>query len=191
MRVLWGCTGSVATVKVPEAVIRLRYAGHEVQVVCTDRARFMLLGGPASRYNAASFRALLDGGTRVWSDQDEWPADYTVGESDVLHIELRKWADVLVIAPLSANTLAKLAHGLCDDLLTCIVRAWDASKPVYVAPAMNTLMWTNPLTAKHLAMLPSNYIIIPPVDKTLACKDTGVGAMASVDEVCPKVLSKL
>lgn len=59
----------------------------------------------------------------------------------VLHIELRRWADVLVLAPLSANTMAKVAHGLCDNLLTSVVRAWDYAKPMIVAPAMNTYMW--------------------------------------------------
>ena len=68
----------------------------------------------------------------------------------VLHIELRKWADVFVIAPLDANTLAKLAVGLCDNCLTCVWRAWDLAKPVVLAPAMNTLMWQHPFTRRHL-----------------------------------------
>ncbi|CAB4317634.1 unnamed protein product [Prunus armeniaca] len=62
-----------------------------------------------------------------------------MGDS-VLHIELRCWADIMVIASLSANTLSKIAKGLCDNLLTCVVHAWDYSKPFFVAPAMNTLL---------------------------------------------------
>jgi len=65
----------------------------------------------------------------------------------VLHIDLAKWADIFVIAPCSANTLAKLAYGICDNLLTSVARAWDADRPLVIAPAMNTHMWTHPHTA--------------------------------------------
>jgi phosphopantothenoylcysteine decarboxylase len=79
----------------------------------------------------------------------------------VLHIDLRNWADVLLIAPLSAHTLAKIAHGLCDDTLSCIVRAWDfgpsvsrlTGKPILLAPAMNTAMWEHPLTQQQLEVI--------------------------------------
>ena len=107
----------------------------------------------------------------------------------VLHIELRKWADVLLIAPLDANTLAKLAHGLCDNLLTCIVRAWDGRKPLIVAPAMNTLMYEHPFTQQHLNILRHlQYTVVDPVSKPLACGDVGVGAMAAVDALVDAVL---
>ena len=65
-------------------------------------------------------------------DEAEWRGWQKVGDP-VLHIELRRWADVFVVAPLSANTLAKMANGMCDNLLTCVVRAWDFSKPLLVA----------------------------------------------------------
>ena len=71
----------------------------------------------------------------------------------MLHIELRRWADLFVIAPLDANTLAKLAGGLADNCLSCVWRAWDLARPVVLAPAMNTLMWEHPLTARHLRTL--------------------------------------
>ena len=189
MKVLWGCTGSVATVKVPEAVVRLREAGYEVKVVATEPGLRMLRDGPAERYAREAFEAMTrgEGKVEVLTDADEWPRGYTVGKDTVLHIELRKWADVLVIAPLSANTLAKLVNGLCDNLLTSVVRAWDASKPIVVAPAMNTLMWEHPLTARHLSALPSWFRVVPPVSKTLACNDTGVGAMAAVADVVAAV----
>jgi len=96
MKILVGCTGSVATIKVADLVRRLAAAGHQVQVVATANARHFLSGVPAE--------------VRVWTDQDEW--DMWKGRGDpVLHIELRKWADLLVIAPLDANTLAKMANG--------------------------------------------------------------------------------
>ncbi|XP_057970436.1 probable phosphopantothenoylcysteine decarboxylase [Malania oleifera] len=114
----------------------------------------------------------------LYTDEDEWSSWSKIGDG-VLHIELRRWADIMVIAPLSANTLAKVAGGLCDNLLTCIVRAWDYSKPLFIAPAMNTFMWTNPFTERHLITVDELGIsLIPPVSKRLACGDYGNGAMA-------------
>lgn len=71
----------------------------------------------------------------------------------MLHIELTRWADCLVVSPLSANYLAKLAHGLCDDLLTSVARAWSPAKPVLLEPAMPGAMWDHALTREHFAAL--------------------------------------
>ncbi|KAJ1550223.1 putative phosphopantothenoylcysteine decarboxylase, partial [Cladochytrium tenue] len=103
----------------------------------------------------------------------------------VLHIEMRNWADAFLIAPLDANTLAKIAGGLCDNLLTCILRAWDVTKPVIVCPAMNTHMWIHPMTAMHLKVLRDTlgYTVIPPIAKKLACNDVGIGAMEEVPAI--------
>src|SRR5205823_969202 len=86
-------------------------------------------------------------------DEDEWPGQKYQRGDTVLHIELRRWADLFLVAPLDANTLAKLANGLSDNCLTCVWRAWDPARPVMLAPAMNTLMWEHPLTARHLRQL--------------------------------------
>lgn len=99
--------------------------------------------------------------------EDEWKAWNRLGDS-VEHIALRDWADLLIIAPLSAHTLAKIAHGLCDDTLSCVVRAWDfghyssnnnsipgSGKPILLAPAMNTAMWEHPLTQQQLSQIQS------------------------------------
>lgn len=99
----------------------------------------------------------------------------------------------MVIAPMSANLLAKVANGLCDDLITCVIRAWDTDpangRKILVAPAMNTFMWTHPITAQQLSTLTdawsvktgdshaSWFEVLPPQVKTLACDDTGQGGM--------------
>ena len=80
--------------------------------------------------------------TRTSGPAGRRPAD--ARGDPVRHIEFRHWADLLVVAPLDANTLAKFAIGLCDNFLTCLFRAWDFAKPVILAPAMNTLMWDHP-----------------------------------------------
>ncbi|KAM3686723.1 hypothetical protein ACJW31_10G024000 [Castanea mollissima] len=122
-------------------------------------------------------RASLPKDVLLYTEDDEWSSWKKIGDN-VLHIELHRWADIMVIAPLSANTLGKIAGGLYDNLLTCIVRAWDYSRPLFVAPDMNTFMWNNPLT-EHLMLIDELGIsFIPPVTKRLACRDYGNGAMA-------------
>jgi phosphopantothenoylcysteine decarboxylase len=207
-KVLLGVTGSVAAIGTPELFAELKRAGHEVKVVATKASLYFF--GPASLESLDSNRAVRDPSV-VILDEDEWPGREAgrryVRDDPVLHIELRRWADVLVIAPLDANTLAKLANGLADNCLTCVWRAWDVSKPVILAPAMNTLMWEHPLTGRHLQQLaesvgPSvpdglsleaiiNWIngkqsklrIVGPQSKRLACGDIGLGAMAAVAEI--------
>lgn len=126
----------------------------------------------------------------VYDDADEWSMWRGRGDP-VLHIELRKWADAMLIAPLDANTLAKIAQGLCDNLLTSIVRAWDPHKPLYFAPAMNTYMWENPLTYKHMEIVKGllGYREIPSVEKELICGDKGYGAMAAPAMIASVVAS--
>lgn len=100
---------------------------------------------------------------------------------------------MLIVAPLDANTLAKAANGLCDNLLSSVLRAWDArAKPVLVAPAMNTAMWNHPVTSQQLSMIRSyGYRLVDPVEKTLVCGDRGIGAMAQVDSIIAGLLQML
>ncbi len=200
-RILLGVTGSVAAIKTPDLFAELVNQGHEVRIVATRPATYFF-----------DAHALRD---HVSLDEDEWPGHrYTRGD-DVLHIELRRWAEVFVIAPLDANTLAKLAGGLCDNCLTCVWRAWDTSRPVLLAPAMNTLMWQHPLTARHLRQLAADagapppegvtlealpawinancrvLRVIPPESRLLACGDIGVGAMAGLGTIAGAVARAL
>lgn len=172
MNVLLGVTGSVAATLTPKLVAALRAAGHEAQVVATKPSLYFF-----------DPEAL---GTRLWQDTDEWPSDHYTRDQPIPHIELRRWAEVLIIAPMSANTLAKIAHGMCDNLLTSVVRAEDRSKPIVLAPAMNTMMWEHPATAEHLATLTRWYprlTVVAPVAKHLACGDNGIGAMAPIEAI--------
>jgi phosphopantothenoylcysteine decarboxylase len=201
--ILLGATGSVAAIRVPELYRQLRLAGHAVKVVATRAALYFF--DPAA----------LDREVVVL-DEDEWPGrdEGRLWQRDepVLHIELRRWADLFAVAPLDANTLAKLAHGLSDNCLTCVWRAWDTTRPVVLAPAMNTLMWLHPLTGRHLRQLAadcgggeapagldldelvawinercSRLRIVGPQSKRLACGDVGVGAMADVEEIVNEI----
>lgn len=169
---LIGVTGSVATIKLDEIVERLQ-PHFTVRVVATQAALHFTEYSP------------------ILTDKDEW-SQWNKRGDPVLHIELRKWADVLLLAPLDANTLAKIANGLCDNLLTCVVRAWDMRKPVWVAPAMNTHMYTHPMTERHLSVLRDfGFHIIPPISKELMCGDTGTGAMARPEDIAARIVDSL
>jgi phosphopantothenoylcysteine decarboxylase len=203
-KILLGVTGSVAALRTPELYARLRRAGHQVKVVATNAALYFF--DPADLDPSRPER----NPQVVVLDEDEWPGR-TAGrryrrDDPVLHIELRRWADLLAVAPLDANTLAKLANGLADNCLTCVWRAWDPARPVVLAPAMNTLMWEHPLTAGHLRQLAAaageapagldldaligwintacpRLRIVPPQSKRLACGDVGMGALANLEDI--------
>lgn len=181
--ILVGATGSVATIKVPQLVGELTKGKGkvEVRVVMTESA---------SKF-VSDEDILAAGATHIYRDQDEW--DTWKEAKSVLHIALRRWAHVFVIAPLDANSLAKLAGGLCDNLLTCVARAWDMQRPLLFCPAMNTHMWTHPFTARHVKVLEDelHYVHVPPIAKKLACGDVGVGAMASVESIALCVVKAL
>ncbi|XP_013374304.1 PREDICTED: phosphopantothenoylcysteine decarboxylase isoform X2 [Chinchilla lanigera] len=116
------------------------------------------------------------------------PGMWKCRSDPVLHIELRRWADLMLVAPLDANTLGKVASGICDNLLTCVIRAWDRNKPLLFCPAMNTAMWEHPVTAQQVGQLKAfGYTEVPCVAKKLVCGDQGLGAMAEVETIVDKV----
>lgn len=178
--IILGITGSVAAIKTKNlAEILSKFAN--VRIVTTQQAEYFI---------QPDLDALKQLDIPIFRDADEWPplkGRYQVGEP-ILHIEMRRWADCLVVAPLDANTLAKISHGLCDNLLTSMIRAWDWEKPVFLSPAMNTMMWENKPTAEQIAILKNwGAHIIEPVEKMLACNDFGMGAMASVEDIAMRV----
>lgn len=167
MNILIVVTGSVAGIKVSELTQKLWAIPYsEVKVVATQNGK-----------------KFLDQDMSVIDDHNEWSSK----QDKILHIELRNWADVLVFAPLSANTMAKLALGLCDNLATSIYRAWNFNKPVILCPAMNTQMWNNYPTNKYIKILSKKTKILYPIRKRLACGDVGIGAMCKVDDIVKAV----
>ena len=206
--IILGLTGSVASIKAEDLISSAASIPREevdldpnadiipaIRVVATKAAKHFFDWDEAIENCAWA-------GVGFHEDEDEWLDWKKVGDP-VLHIELRRWADIMVVAPCSANTLAKMANGLCDDLLSCIVRAWDFNDPykrMVIAPAMNTMMWESPFTRKHLATLvelgggtmddQNRVVIVGPVEKTLACGDVGNGAMAAPADIM-KMVEKL
>lgn len=204
-RIILGVSGSVAAVRTPALFSTLRREGNQVRVVATEPSLHF--------FDPADLGPLDPSGGPLYRDADEWPARRWNRNDPVLHIAFRDWADVLILAPLDANTLGKVAFGLCDNFLTCLARAWDYSaKPVILAPAMNTQMWRNPATRRHLATLLEDHgdgkhgqdwtldeadavfarhaarlVLVPPQSKRLACGDVGVGAMAEVVAIAEAV----
>lgn len=183
--VLIAVCGSVAAIKLPllvDEIKNLELGSHQVsiKVITTEKAK-----------NFYSLEEVRSKGIEVLGDEVEWSSWSKMGDP-VLHIELRRWADVLLIAPLDANTLAKMATGMCDNLVTCVTRAWDLNKSLIFCPAMNTAMWNHPVTNENIAKLESwGYIHVQPIAKRLACGDTGCGAMQEVKEIAKIVRETL
>ncbi|QDU62124.1 Phosphopantothenoylcysteine decarboxylase [Planctomycetes bacterium Pan216] len=170
--ILWGVTGSVAAIRADRLASSLGELGR-LRVVVTDRAKH--------------FRPAFPREVDVHDDEGEWREWEQLGDP-VLHIELRKWADLFVIAPLSANTLAKITAGIADNLLLSVARAWNYRVPFVVAPAMNTMMWDHPVTCRSLELFRSwGGHVVEPIEKELACGDVGVGALAEADTIAAKV----
>lgn len=171
MNVLLGITGGIAAYKTPELVRHLRKRGHAVRCVLTANG---------ARLVARDALAAVSGAPVA---MDLWPED---GRMD--HIDLARWADRLVIAPATANALAHLRLGLADDLLTTLALAFEPSRPRFLAPAMNTVMWNQPAVQEHLAvLLQRGWRCIGPVAGDLACGEQGVGAMTAPEAIAEAV----
>lgn len=191
-RILIGCSGSVATVKLPELVTELIKKEFEVKVILTRNSFFFF--ERSKDYNNEKwieFERLFDPKTHLYVDENEWESWNVIGDP-IPHIELRRWADILLIAPASANIISKASIGITDNLLLSVMRAWDFTKPCLLCPAMNTFMWIHPSTANSLNILRSwGWHIIDPIEKKLACADVGSGAMASVSSIVSTVVDYL
>ncbi|OXV09528.1 hypothetical protein Egran_02709 [Elaphomyces granulatus] len=196
---LLAASGSVATIKLPLIISSFANRSNlSIRIVLTKSATHFLAGQSPEQPTVASLTSLPHVDS-VHLDEDEWIEPWT-RDSKILHIELRRWAHLLAIVPMSANLLAKVTGGLCDDLLTNIIRAWDidSSNPkrptIIAAPAMNTMMWAHPLTAKQIAILNEEwgwFEVLPPQVKTLACGDIGQGGMCDWNEIVTVIEKRL
>ncbi|MCP4912285.1 MAG: bifunctional phosphopantothenoylcysteine decarboxylase/phosphopantothenate--cysteine ligase CoaBC [Oligoflexia bacterium] len=173
MKLLLGVSGSISAYKAYDLTRLFVKAGHEIKVVMT--------GGAAQFIKKETFLYL--GASAVYSSQDDFNVNDYQG---IPHIELAKWADKLLVAPLSANTLGKFAGGLADDLLSSIFLAWEKTKPIILFPAMNTKMLSNPITQdnfKKLETLLPNIFIHPTQSGLLACGDEGEGKLSEIETI--------
>jgi phosphopantothenoylcysteine decarboxylase/phosphopantothenate--cysteine ligase len=173
-RILLGVSGGIAAYKAAELVRLLRKQGAEVRVAMT---------AAAARFVAPlTFQALS--GNAVHTDLLD-----AESENAMDHISLARWADLMVIAPATANLIAKLSHGLADDLLTTLYLA--ATCPVYVAPAMNQAMWSKAVTQENIAALRRHGVrLIGPAQGEQACGETGFGRMAEPLDICAALMAE-
>src|SRR3981081_680395 len=180
MRVALGVCGGVAAYKAAELVRRLQQAGVDVQVIMTKSAQEFV--------TPLTFAALT--GQKVIT---EMFGDESAGanvESAIEHIAVAQRIDLLVVAPATANVIAKMARGIADDFLTTLYLATTA--PVVVAPAMNVNMWEHAATQENIDALRARGVhVVPPEEGYLACGMTGAGRLASVEAIVKAVRSRL
>ena len=173
MRILLGVTGGIAAYKSAELTRRLRDRGADVQVVMTEAARQFI--------TPMTFQALS--GRPVRTDLWDPAAEASMG-----HIELARWPQRIVIAPATADFIARLAHGLAHDLLTTLCLATDVA--ITVAPAMNRLMWANPATQANVATLRARGVtVLGPAEGDQACGETGPGRMVEPDAIVAAIFT--
>lgn len=162
--ILLGVCGGIAAYKTCELTRLLVKDGFDVKVVMTDAARRFI--GPLVFQTLSNNPVYLDMFTLI---REESPR----------HIDLAQWAGLCVVAPLSANTLSKIAGGTCDNLLTTVICALPRETKVLCAPAMNDCMWKNPLIVQNVAKLTKlkKYVVMTPATGQLACGVYGEGRM--------------
>ena len=176
-RILLGVSGSIAAYKAADLCSQLSKLGAGVHVVLTENAE-RFVGVPTFR--ALSRNPVLSG---VF---DEPHAER------IAHIDLAQSADLVIVAPATANLLAKMAHGIADDLLSTCLLAVPPATPLLIAPAMNTVMWEHPATQANLQTLKHRGVeIVEPGVGFLACLDFGAGKLATVEEILQAVTSRL
>ncbi len=167
MHILLGITGCIAAYKTPDLVRLLSKAGHDVRCIVTDNG---------ARLVAPHALATVSGNpvhTSLWQENGTIP-----------HIDLMRWCDGLLIAPATAHSLAACALGLANDLLSTAFLALEPHKPMWFAPAMNTVMWNKAVVQEHIATLADGGAhIIEPISGELACGEEGVGAMAPLENI--------
>jgi len=172
MKILIGISGGIAAYKTPDLVRLFMKNGHEVKTILTENAKYFVT--PTTLETVSKDKCY----TELFTDT-----------RDIGHVSLADWADVMVIAPATANIMGKICAGICDDLLTTVVMALD--KPCYIFPSMNTKMYTHPAVQENIAKLSEwGYVVYEPVEGELACGDSGKGRLPDVDFIYEMVISE-
>jgi len=167
MNILLGITGGIAAYKTPELVRQLKSQGADVQIVMTTSAEEFVTSTALQAVSGHPIRSNL------WDKE---------AEASMSHIELARWADVVLIAPATAEIMARLAGGAAPDLLTTLCLATEA--PIAIAPAMNHVMWSNPAVQANRATLEDRgFAVIGPDHGSQACGETGAGRMTEPAEI--------
>lgn len=170
-KILIGITGGIAAYKIPELVRLFKKNNAEVKVVMTE--------------NASNFVTPLT--LKTVSNNSVYTKQFEAENLSPEHISLCDWADIFIIAPASANTIAKFSNGICDNLLTSLFCAF--TKPVIIAPAMNTGMWNNKFVKENITRLKdAGCTILEPESGFLACGTSGVGRLCALEKICEKAL---
>ena len=176
-KILLGVCGSIAAYKANDIVSKLKKKNHEVIVCLTQKASCLV--------NKLTLQTLSK--NKVYQDiiEDD-SADF------VAHIELAKWADLIIVAPATATTIARIAHGFADDMLSAAILAGH-QKTLLIAPAMNENMYSNPITQQNIKIIKDilNAKEIEPKTALLACGDYGKGALADVDVIIQAIEEEL
>jgi len=169
--IILGVTASIAIYKACDIVRRLKEQGFSVTVVMTKEAEELI--------KPIVFQSLS--GNKVYSGLFETPEAW-----EIEHVSLAESASLILIAPATANIIAKISSGICDDLLTCVICATKA--PVLICPAMNDNMYKNKITQQNINKLKSlGYRFVEPKTGSLACGKTGIGCLAEVEAIIKEV----
>ena len=181
-RLLLGVTGGIAAYRAADLTSAAVKAGFQVRVVMTPSAIEFV--APLT-FEALSMHPVMVNTFHTGPSAD--------GVGSVDHVNWAKWADVAMIAPLTASTLGKLACGIADNALTTTWLALPSDVPQLLAPAMNTQMWDHPIVQRNLAWLVESgrFQIVPPVHKRLACGDVGVGGLATTADMLAAITRAL
>ena len=176
-KIILGVTGSIAAYKAGEIIRRLKDQGAEVTVVMTREAEHFIT--PLTLKSLSERKIYRD----LFSENDD-TGRRPLGEME--HIALAREADLLLIAPATANIIGKIAHGLADSLLSCIVLASEA--PLLIAPAMNDKMYGHPAVQENITCLKGRGVrFVDPVEGKLACGTEGIGHLAEVESIIEAV----
>lgn len=178
MKITIGISSGIAAFKILDLISLLKKQGHEIQVILTRSAQEMISIKEVEKLT----------GNKVFTTLFEKDFDYkeVLKKRKVEHIEIATDTDLFVIAPATANIIAKLANGIADDFLTTTILATD--KPILVVPSMNTTMWNHPATQKNLKTLQLfGYSVMNPTSGWLACGVQGVGRLPEVPEIATEI----